>query len=261
MGSAEIQGELWGRAAKDWAGMQEVMHAPLWEAMLDTTGVGAGTTVLDAGCGGGGLSVLAAGRGAVVSGLDASEPLLEVARDRVPQGDFRVGDLETLPFADGSFDAVIAASSIQYAEDCVAALRELSRVATAEARISVGLFSTADKVEFGTVFAAVREALPSPPAGAGPFGLSGPGILEGLIHEAGMSVITVGEASCPMVFPDIDTFWRAFVSGGPVQAALDVVGEDHLRASVVPVVEPFRTVDGGFRFENMFLHVTAEPAA
>ena len=97
MGSASVQGELWGRAPEDWAGIQEVLHAPLWEAMLDATDVGVGTAVLDAGCGGGGASVLAHGRGAVVSGLDASQPLVDVARDRVPQGEFRVGDLEMLP--------------------------------------------------------------------------------------------------------------------------------------------------------------------
>ncbi len=138
MGSAVVQGDLWGRAPEDWAGMQEVLHAPLWEAMLDSIDTDSGSRVLDAGCGGGGASVLAAGRGAVVSGLDASEPLVEVARDRVPLGDFRVGDLEILPFADGSFDAVIAASSIQYVEDRVAALRELGRVATTDGRIAVG---------------------------------------------------------------------------------------------------------------------------
>ena len=86
--------------------------------------------------------MLAAGRGALVSGLDASEPLLEVARDRLPEGDFRMGDLEALPFADRSFGAVIAASSIQYAENRVTALRELARVAAPDGRVAVGLWST-----------------------------------------------------------------------------------------------------------------------
>ena len=101
MGSARVQGELWGRAPEDWAGMQEAQHAPLFEAMLDAAGVGDGVRFFDAGCGGGGASVLADGRGAAVSGLDASAPLIDVARDRVSGGDFRVGDLEALPFADG----------------------------------------------------------------------------------------------------------------------------------------------------------------
>ena len=163
-------------------------------------------------------------------------------------------------FADGSFDAVIAASSIQYAEDRVAALRELSRVATAEARIAVGLWSTPDKVDYKVVFAAVRDALPEPPPGDGPFGLSDPGTLEGLVEAAGMTVTTVGEADCPFVYPDNDTFWKANVAAGPLQAAIGVVGEEELRDAVTEAVKPYRTDNGGLRFENVFRYVTAEPA-
>jgi SAM-dependent methyltransferase len=260
VGSANIQGDLWGRAPGDWADLQEVLHAPLWEAMFDTTGVGRGSRVLDAGCGAGGASVLAAGRGALVSGLDASEPLVEMARDRVPQGDFRVGDLESLPFADGSFDSVIAASSIQYAEDRVAALRELSRVAASSGRVAVGLWSTPDRVDYRAVFAAVRDVLPGPPPGDGPFGLSEPGALEGLIEAAGMRVIAVGEADCPFVYPDSETFWKANIAAGPLQGVMETVSEEKLRNAVLKSAEPYRTDDGGFRFANAFRYVTAEPA-
>jgi hypothetical protein len=40
MGSAEVQCELWGRAADDWASLQEAQHAPFFEAMLNAAGVG-----------------------------------------------------------------------------------------------------------------------------------------------------------------------------------------------------------------------------
>jgi cyclopropane fatty-acyl-phospholipid synthase-like methyltransferase len=66
--------------------------------MLDAAKVGQGRCFFDAGCGGGGASVLAAQRGAHVSGLDASEAPIAIARERVPHGDFRVGDLEALPY-------------------------------------------------------------------------------------------------------------------------------------------------------------------
>ncbi len=54
MASSELQGNLWGRAPEDWADLQEVFSVPFWEAMLDSVGVGEGTTVLDAGYGAGG---------------------------------------------------------------------------------------------------------------------------------------------------------------------------------------------------------------
>ena len=128
MGSAKIQGELWGRLPQGWTEIQEPLHRPLWAAMLDAAQVGRGTRMLDVGCGGGGSSRLAAERGAQVYGLDAAEGLLEFARKQVPEGNFRSGDIEDLPYEDDRFDVVFAANSVQYAADRVAALRELGRV-------------------------------------------------------------------------------------------------------------------------------------
>jgi SAM-dependent methyltransferase len=84
MGTADTQGDLWGKAVQDWASIQEPMGRPLWEAMLDEARVGSGTHVLDAGCGGGGASVLAAERGARVSGIDAAEEMIAFVSERVP---------------------------------------------------------------------------------------------------------------------------------------------------------------------------------
>jgi SAM-dependent methyltransferase len=70
------------------------MCTPFYEAVLDATGVTAGTRLLDVGCGGGFALLLAAGRGAVVSGLDAAAPLLDIARERVPGASFTTADLE-----------------------------------------------------------------------------------------------------------------------------------------------------------------------
>jgi len=258
MGSARVQGELWGRAADDWASLQEAQHAPFFEAMLDAAGVGDGVRFFDAGCGGGGASVLADRRGAVVSGLDASAPLIDVARGRVSGGDFRVGDLEALPFADESFDAVIAANSIQYAEDRVAALRELARVSAPGSRIAVGLFGRPENVDFRVVFAALRDSMPVPPSGDGPFGLSGEGVLQGLVEQAGLDVLESGEVDLPFVYEDTELFWRGVISGGPPQAAKDIVGEDVLKDAVLEAIAPYMTDTGGIRLDNnVFQYVTA----
>jgi ubiquinone/menaquinone biosynthesis C-methylase UbiE len=63
-----------------------------------------------------------------VAAFDASPGLLANARQRLPAADVREGDLEALPFADASFDAVTAVNSIFYAEDMAVAMRELVRV-------------------------------------------------------------------------------------------------------------------------------------
>jgi hypothetical protein len=96
--------------------------------------------------------------------------------------------------------------------------------------------------------------------GDGPFGLSEPGTLEGMIEAAGMSVIGTGEADCPFVYPDTETFWKANIAAGPLQGAMDIVGEDTLKTAVSDAVEPYRTDDGGLLLENTFRYVTAMPA-
>jgi SAM-dependent methyltransferase len=194
--------------------------------------------------------------------LDASAPLIEVAQGRVPAGDFRVGDLEALPFADDSFDAVIAANSIQYAEDRVAALRELARVAVPGARIAVGLFGKSDRVDFRVVFDAFRDSMPEPPVGDGPFGLSGEGVLAGLVEQAGLEVLGSGEVDLPFVYENTEVFWRGVISGGPPQAAKDKVGEEVLKMAALKAIEPYMTDTGGVRFSNnAFQYITATPGS
>ena len=258
MGSAKIQGDLWGRAPRGWAEIQEPMHRPIWEAMLNATEVGSGTRFLDAGCGGGGASILAAERGAQVSGLDAAEGLLAFGRQRVPDGDFRVGDIEDLPYDDDTFEVVFAANSVQYTVDRVAALRELGRVCAPEGRIVAGLFGPPENVAFATIFKAQRDTMPEPPSGSGPFELSAPGKLEGLFAEAGLKVLESGEADCTFKYPDYETFWQAMVAAGPTQSMLRAVSEEELSSAFQHALEPFRLADGGILIQpNVYTYVVA----
>ncbi|MET8031909.1 class I SAM-dependent methyltransferase [Streptomyces sp. NPDC005345] len=99
-------------------------------AMLALAGDVTGRRVLDAGCGSGPLSAALRDRGAVVTGIDVSAAMLALARR--PLGDdvaLHVADVsERLPFADGSFDDVVASLVLHYLEDWGPALGELRRV-------------------------------------------------------------------------------------------------------------------------------------
>ncbi len=258
MGTSKIQGELWGKAPRGWVEIQEPLHRPLWEVMQNATEVGPGTRFLDIGCGGGGASVLAAERGAQVSGLDAAEGLLTFARERVSNGDFRVGDIESLPFDDEAFDVVFAANSVQYSEDRIAALRELGRVCAPKGRVVAGLFGPPEKVAFSAIFKAVRDAMPEPPPGGGPFELSAPGKLEELFAGAELNVLESGEVDCPFSYPDFETFWQGNVAAGPLQGALRVVSEEELKSAVRDAAKAFRLDDGGILIQpNVFKYVVA----
>lgn len=99
-------------------------------AMLALAGNVAGRRILDAGCGSGPLFEALRDRGALVTGIDASTALLDIARTRLgPGADLQLADLTSpLPFADATFDDVIASLVMHYLPDWGPTLRELQRV-------------------------------------------------------------------------------------------------------------------------------------
>ena len=135
-----------GTSPRNWADFQEAFFTPIYDAILDRIGITAGSAgmrVLDVGCGAGLFCALAAKRGAIVSGLDAAEALLDVARKRTPSGDFRQGEMEELPFADGTFDVVTGFNSLHYAADPVNALRQARRVSKPSAKVAMAVWGWA----------------------------------------------------------------------------------------------------------------------
>ena len=259
MGSADKQGKLWGTAVADWAELLEKHHNPCWKAMLDDLNVGEGTVFLDAGCGGGGGSKLAIEMGATVHGLDASEDMIAYASSKIPEGDFRVGDLEELPYADDYFDAVMAKNSVQYAEDPKAALIEIRRVCKPNGKISVCTWDVKEKNEHRFLLAAMAKILPEPPKGAGPFTLAEEGVLEDFVESAGLKVVSGG--SVPVVYhqENIDQFCRAQFSTGPSQVVIQSVGEEKFKEALLDFYDQYKGEDGQLRLNNQFRFVTAIP--
>src|SRR5207245_559195 len=120
--------DVWGTRVADWAGVQQHQVRNSWLAVIEELPPLAGRRLLDVGCGAGGFARLAVEAGAGVSGIDASAGMVAQARKDVPPGDFRVGDMEALPYPDAGFDVVTGFNSFQFAGDTVHALREAARV-------------------------------------------------------------------------------------------------------------------------------------
>jgi SAM-dependent methyltransferase len=257
MGSSEVQGKLWGAAAQNWAELFEPTSRPIWVAMLDSAEVNQETYLVDLGCGGGGSSVLATERGARVAGLDAAEALVDIARERVPDGDFRVGDLEELPYDDNNFDVAFASMSIMFTTNPSIALGEMKRVTVSGGCVTVGIWGKPEDCEYRHILKAVADTLPSPPPGEGPFSLSEKGLLEGMMESAGLKVFDSGEVDTPFRFADFEIMWRVVSSAGPIQSAKQVVSEQELKAVIIRAAKPFQSDTGKILLNNRLRYITA----
>jgi len=93
----------------------------------------AGCSVLDVGTGTGRAAIGLARAGALVTGVDASSEMLEVARSRAEVAGvvatFDVGDAHALPFPDAHFDAAVSLRVLMHTPDWQRCVGELCRVA------------------------------------------------------------------------------------------------------------------------------------
>jgi SAM-dependent methyltransferase len=130
-------------------------------------GIVAAHRVLDVACGTGVVAVTAARRGAVVTGLDLTPQLLDVARDNALAAavdvDWREGDVENLPFSAASYDVVISQFGHMFAPRPDVAVSEMLRVLKPGGTIA---FSTwPPELFIGRLFALTAKYMPPPPPG------------------------------------------------------------------------------------------------
>jgi SAM-dependent methyltransferase len=103
-----------------------------------------GRATLDLGCGEGRLARDLAAHGHRVTGADVSATLIDAAREAHPDGDYRVADAARLPFADASFDLVVAYNSLMDIDDMPGAVREAARVLEPGGRLVVSILHPAN---------------------------------------------------------------------------------------------------------------------
>jgi SAM-dependent methyltransferase len=185
--------------------------------------------------------------------------LLAIARERVPDADFFCGDLEAVPYADETFDVIVAAEVLPYVADPLAALRELRRVCMPGGCVIVAVWGAPEDCAQHALVGAVRSLLARPLDGE-PFALSAPGVLDELLAQAAFAVREEATVDCPQVYADLQMAWQAQVSTGPFQAARRVVGEHALKTTLLAALSPYGSRTGGLRLLNQFRYVTAVPA-
>ncbi len=245
-------GQAWGARARDWAYLVEPYARRANDTLFDRAGVGPGTRLLDIACGSGYAANVAAGRGAEVAGLDASEALITIARARTPVADLRVGDMFALPFDDDQFDVATSFNGIW--KGCEDALREARRVVRPGGLVGFSFWGSPRRLGLLPYFAALMEM--SPPGHVDATLNQGdtgrPGVAEQMLADAGLEFVDRGTAQVINEYPDLDLAVRALASGGPAWPAQEAVGYDRFAEAMRDAVRPLFTEGVGVRIVSEF---------
>jgi ubiquinone/menaquinone biosynthesis C-methylase UbiE len=121
-------------AADDYDVFTAEASARLVDAFVRLSALPRGARVIDLGCGSGAFTHLLARAGYDCVGLDISAKLLELGRRKYPDLSFLAGDIERLPFAEGSFDGVMLSGVVHHFPDPARCAAEVARILRPQGR-------------------------------------------------------------------------------------------------------------------------------
>lgn len=256
----EEAGEAWGSRALDWSCLYEHYSVEILIALLSRLGVGPATSLLDVACGSGLAVRIAAGMDADVAGIDASDELVVVARDRTPSADLRVGSMFALPWIDERFDVVMSINGIW--GGCGAALDEIYRVLRPGGLVGISFWGQGPPLDIREVFAIFAAYAPEQHRTSMRRlnNIASPGVAEEMLEASGFSVLERGARVSTMEWPDADIAWRAVSSAGPAVPALRSNDPALIRDAVLTALEPCRDQRGAYRTRSDHQFVVARKA-
>ena len=257
MTTAKELGELWGSRALDWARCGEPAWQDVFTAVLDQAQVAEGTRHLDIGCGAGAALVMARARGAIVSGCDAAENLAAIARERLPGARILVADMEELPFADESFDAVTGINVFQFAGDTGKAFAEAARVTRRDGTVTMLVWGQRDKCELMSEVMPAVFALDAQKSSAAKRPLVE--TAEDFMREAGLVLDVCGDLTATLTYADQVSATNAILAASV--STIRHAGEAVVRRELMQALAPFVGADGAVRLRNVFRLVTARRPA
>ena len=220
------------------------------EELCEALDLRSGQKVLDVAAGNGNVSLAAARRWCDVVSTDYVSSLLEHGRARAAADGltiaFKEADAEALPFADGSFDAVVSTFGVMFTPNQDKAARELLRVCKSGGKI--GLANWTPEGFIGQMFKTLGKYLP-PPAGAKSPALWG---TRGRLSEMfGPAAISIQATPRNFVFryrsPDhfVELFKTYYGPMLKAFAALDAASQQALRGDLLALIAGLNKAEDG----------------
>jgi ubiquinone/menaquinone biosynthesis C-methylase UbiE len=211
----------------------------LARAMCEAAGVRPGQRALDVGCGSGALvATLADVLGAEnVAAIDPSEPFVDSARARVAGARILVGSAESIPFAEGEFDATLSQLVVNFLTDPEQGLREMSRVTREDGVVAGCVWDYGGEMTMLRTFWEAAAALDPeralPLMESHTMRFARPEELAALWRSAGLEDVDVAPIVVEASYDDFDDLWSPFPTGvgpaGAYAASLDEAAQTALR--------------------------------
>jgi SAM-dependent methyltransferase len=220
--------------------------------------------VLDVGCGTGSTTLAFAQAGARCVGIDISEPMLRLARERAGHlAGFIRADAQTYAFEPASFDRILSRFGVMFFGDPVRAFANLRRAAVPDGALRFIAWRSAAENPFMTtaeraVAPMLPELPPRKPGAPGQFAFAERARIEAILGESGWRDVQIRAIDVPCTLPEPDLV-RYITRLGPVGRVLETV-DDATRARVTATMraafDPY--VHGGeVRFSAACWDVTA----
>jgi SAM-dependent methyltransferase len=255
--------EFWnGPAGAKWADF----HAAL-DTMMDPLGLQAiqqadprsGEDVLDVGCGCGSTSIQLSRRGATVTGIDISNPMLDVARSRAAAtGDdirFLQADAAAHTFAGNSFDLIFSRFGVMFFEDPVRAFSNLRSALTERGRLCFLCWRPVTDnpwmmIPLTQVLRFIAPPEPAPAGSPGPFAFADSDYVQSILSASGFraidfkaidSTISVGGGG------ELEESLTFLEKVGPVASLIAEQSApiiENIRAALLDELKDYQTADG-----------------
>jgi SAM-dependent methyltransferase len=217
-----------------FANVTRLAIAPL----LTAAGISAGTRHLDVATGPGLLAAEAKRRGALVTGVDLAPGMIELAGKLHEGIDFRVAEVEHLPFPDQSFDAVTCSFGLGNFPYPEAAVAECMRVSRPGGRIAFSWWAEPGRQRVQGLF---RDAVAEVGAGPPPELPKGHSSLRfcdieefrRLLDGAGLGDVAITDHESTHRVADADTLW----DGGLGSLALSASAIRHQDAATQAAIK------------------------
>ncbi|MGR3512495.1 MAG: class I SAM-dependent methyltransferase [Paracoccaceae bacterium] len=153
----KFEHEGWNTVSHGYHGHWEHLTTQIIPAIMEQAKVDTDTELLDVACGPGYVAGFAAAKGATARGSDLSESMVELAKSNYPQVAFGLGDAESLPFPDETFDVVAINFGVLHFPDADKALAEAFRILRPGGRLAFTAWSGPENSAIGFAMGAVAE--------------------------------------------------------------------------------------------------------